>query len=318
MLIWRQSLIELSLVGEAGSISHPMRILLRLLFDRGPLARINLALALEARDDSAAEYERILSLLPIRDAIQRGELHVSHSMLDNAVKILPAFALQLGMALDRGDDLLIITEIGEALLRLNYQAGDVAVRLELGARVPRRVARPGRAVEPRDRIVPQVANFAGLSLSEQIDAIRLQMERTARHEVVVQKVVAAFQGDFAVLEDRNSYDVLLVPHDQGNSYMLLEVKTLDLDEITQTNRAVGQLLWYLWQYVSLAYPNVEIRLGVVFDRRPSNEVSSYLENLSIACIYCEELRFEACNDAARELLPDPRDIPENYAAPPGV
>ncbi len=315
VLIWRRSLIAMSLMDDAANVSHPMRILLRLLADHGPLARIELALALEAQDDGEVEYRRLVSLLPVRDAIDRGALQISQSMLDNAVKILPALTLQLGMAVDRGDGLLAITEIGEAALRFDCQVGDIAI--EQREQQPRRTARRGRPIVAGRHMLPGIGDFVGLSRAEQIEAMRLRSERTARHEDVVQKIAAAFRLNFEVLEDTLSYDVLLVPRNQRDIHILLEIKTLDLDEVAQTNRAVGQLFWYLWQYVRPTYDDARIELGVIFDRAPSDETSSYLQSLSIASFYCEGLRLEGCNDGARELLPQARDVPEDYATPEG-
>ncbi len=320
VLIWRQAVMALSLPDEQGNVSHPMRILLRLLADRGPLARIELALALEARDDGDVEYARVLSLIPIRVAIEREVLPVSKSVVDNAVKILPALALHLGLAADRGDDLLAITEIGDAVLRQDFQFGDIMIATSEGpphAR-RRRVGARKREIVAGQRRPLELAEYETLTRDEQIETLRLRMERTTRHDDVVNKVAAAFREGFHVYEDRASYDALLVPQALPNDHFLLEIKTLDLDEVAQTNRAVGQLSWYLWGYVTPEYENVTVRLGVVFDRRPSEEICRYLQSLSIGVFCCTDLQIEACNDMARLLVPNQRAVPPNYATPEGA
>lgn len=313
--LWRQATIAMRLADSDDSMSHPMRILLRLLADRGPIARIELALALEAKDDGQSEYDRILALVPIRSAIDRGALTVTSNNLANAVKILPALALQLGLAVDLGDDRLQIAEAGKELYKSDFQFGNVSPPVVVWE-VGQRLARRRRAGTTRRRIlrgespVFDPTLLSTLSPEEQIEAARLRSERTRRHEEVVNQVAAAFAPDFTVEEDPLSFDALLVPHEPAENYFVLEIKTLDLDEVDQTNRAVAQLLWYSWAIVSPMYEGRAPLIGVVYDRAPTEETCRYLQSLSIGAFSCFELQITACNEAARTLCPTPIAVPD--------
>lgn len=359
--LWRQAVMTMR-VDADGNVSHPMRILLRILADRGPLPRGELALALEAKDDGEAEYERVLRLVPIEDAKLRGDVFVAASQRDidrarnlrptdaeteeyqrllpikraidrgamvvtqanlaNSVKILPALALQLGLAIDEGDDLIAISEIGATLYRADFQFGEIAVPIETAQPRQANGARTRRVGSNRRRIIPgqlpppfDAETFSARSREEQIETIRLRNERTQRHEDVVHQLAAAFRDRFEVFEDPDSFDALLIPGQTALGHHLLEVKTLDLDEVDQTNRAVAQLFWYRWAKLPADVDATDLRLGVVYDRRPSEDTCRYLQSLNIGAFVCTDLKIEACNEAGFALCPRPVVVPEDYAQP---
>jgi hypothetical protein len=309
--LWRQAVIAMR-VEENGKVSHPMRILLRILAERGPLPRQELALALEAEDDGEAEFERVLGLIPIEVARARGALDVTQAVLANAVKVLPPLALHLGLASKRGKD-LVISEEGSALCNAAFQFGDIVPLAATSRRQRARGESPRRAANVRE-IVPgeepppfDPAAFVARSPEEQVETIRVLHERTKRHEGVVQQLAAAFRDRFEAYEDRASFDALLVPKECRSGPHLLEVKTLDLDEVDQTNRAVAQLFWYRWA----KFPEAErsrLSLGVVYDEKPTEDTCSYLQDLGIGAFVCCERRIEACNDAALSLCPEPLSV----------
>lgn len=359
--LWRQAVMAMRVEAD-GNISHPMRILLRILADRGPLARGELALALEAKDDGEVEFQRVIGLIPIQQAKQRGDIFVADSQRDidrakalkatdagseeyerllpvrealdrgamvvtqanlaNSVKILPALALQLGLAMDQGDELMAITEVGSALYRADFQFGDIAAAAEAPRREKANGARRRRPAGNVRKIVPgeepppfDPAAFAARSREEQIETIRLRNERTKRHQEVVQQLAAAFNDRFEVLEDPDSFDALLMPMEGGLGQHLFEVKTLDLDEVDQTNRAVAQLFWYRWAKLPPEADAANVSLGVVYDRNPTEDTCRYLQSLGIGAFSCCDGRIEACNDAALALCREPLAVPSDYAAP---
>ena len=90
--LWKNSMLQLGLEGTAGEISHPYRILLKLVNTIPGIDTPKLMLALEADNDSEEEFERIciLAQLSIAEIIQ--ETGTSAAMAANAVKILPGIA----------------------------------------------------------------------------------------------------------------------------------------------------------------------------------------------------------------------------------
>src|SRR5919197_36850 len=81
-------------VGDEGELSHPIRILLRLVADNEIVERQGAELALEARDDTHAEYRRISALVGLPEAERITQLGTTEYQFANARKILPAFAEQ--------------------------------------------------------------------------------------------------------------------------------------------------------------------------------------------------------------------------------
>jgi hypothetical protein len=82
--------------GGDGETSHPYQVLLRLIALNPGVTRAKCALALEARNDSDRELNRISNLTDLEEAAIRDHLGVTKSNWDNAKKILPSFAEQLG------------------------------------------------------------------------------------------------------------------------------------------------------------------------------------------------------------------------------
>ena len=187
--IWQVALMNMPL-DDQGDVSHPVRILLRLVEHSGQLAREEMALALEARDDSDAEFQRILGLVPVRQAIQAGTLNTTKYQADNAVKILPSFAEQAGLIV-RPDPFspYTLTAAGQTALGAGLATGPVAVRPQPAPPRQARPAQGGVQTLPADPRMPAAAtSIAALSPEEQAAAARLRFERTARHQMLLGKV----------------------------------------------------------------------------------------------------------------------------------
>ena len=89
-------MLALALPDQHGRVSHPYRILLRLVSDNPGIEIRKLMLAFEARDDSAAEYERVTDLIGMDFLALRQAIGVEQASAANAVKILPSIAVQVG------------------------------------------------------------------------------------------------------------------------------------------------------------------------------------------------------------------------------
>ncbi len=102
--LWKNALLNLSLPDQEGNVSHPYRILLKLVNTLPGIETSKLMLALEAEDDSEREFNRILDFAqnyPIDRIISA--IGTSESMADNAVKILPGIGEQLGHIKRKGN-----------------------------------------------------------------------------------------------------------------------------------------------------------------------------------------------------------------------
>ena len=87
--LWKNSLLQLGLEGTDGEVSHPYRILLKIVNTFPGIETSKLMLALEAENDSDEEFERItnLSQRTIEQIIV--ETGTTDAMAANALKILP-------------------------------------------------------------------------------------------------------------------------------------------------------------------------------------------------------------------------------------
>jgi hypothetical protein len=94
---WREAMLQLGLGN-----SHPYSIMLRLVADRPGIESSKLLLALEAQDDGAKEYARILALSDLTFSQIVAALHISEANARNAVKILPGIAEQTGDLIRNG------------------------------------------------------------------------------------------------------------------------------------------------------------------------------------------------------------------------
>ena len=95
-ILWKNSFFNLGLEGSDGEISHPYRILIKLVQGFPGIETSKLLLALEAENDSVEEFARITSLVDNTYEQIVTEIGTTNSMARNAVKILPAIAVQVG------------------------------------------------------------------------------------------------------------------------------------------------------------------------------------------------------------------------------
>jgi len=135
---WRVVIRNVAHYGGQAEQSHPYQVLLRLVGRKPRISRAKCALALEARDDSPEELDRITELadLPESEILER--LGVSQPNWDNAKKVLPSLAEQL-------KDVIVTRHDGEK----TYRLADAPGRADVGA-----VSSPGSRVsvtrQPRE------------------------------------------------------------------------------------------------------------------------------------------------------------------------
>jgi hypothetical protein len=298
---WQQAILDLTLE-EEGSVSHPVRILLRLVADDEVVARHGLELALEARDDSEAEYERIRALLPLSPNDRLRAIGATEHQVANAVKILPSFAEQANLIHRASPQLpYTLTEAGHAALGEGIVARPVELRPEIRAPRRRRTRGAPRRASARSAEAGTAAtpdDWSSLSHEEQIAATRLRFERTARHQELLRQLIEALsQLDGERLEDPASFDLLDVPSGDG-PLTLFELKTIEADELTQTRLAVGQLLSYEHLVVRPRWPGRDVRRVAVFEEPIDDDLSAFLAEVGIAAFVMVDGALEALNDRA--------------------
>jgi len=288
---------------DGGAVSHPGRVLLRLVGERGPFAsRDGMELAFEARDDSEGEFVRVLSLLGSMTRDRAAAMGASEYQMTNAVKILPSLMIQAGMIAQVAGG-FIATPAGCLALGL---AGPVDPGLgRLGGRRLRHALRP---VPPGHRQVDR--NSAGqgrdgqvpagrpLSPEEQLEAVLLRVERTEGHQRLVRRI-AQWGTPWDMFEGLLSYDLLMIP--PVGDVVLWEAKTISGDAPTQVRLAAGQLLYYQHFHVEPSWAGKTVRRAAAFDADIGPELATFLDWLGIGAFVFEDRGPRALNDAAREI-----------------
>jgi len=301
---WHTALLDMAVPDQLGQVSHPIRILLRLVGHFGNLMREELALALEAADDTQAEFDRITGLIPLQDAIANHRLQVSEFQLANAVKILPALAEHTGLIARQGPNFpYSLTDAGRNALDVAFEVGPVAV----GPRFRRAPARDRGGVRtlPPDPTIPRAPDDAAwntLTADDQVTAIRLRFERTARHQATLRRLADLLRATFQLFEGTASFDlVALREAHPDESLVLFEIKSLEADAHTQARLAVGQLAYYEYFVVTGRWRGRGIRKAVVFDGDIDEGLAAFLDSLGVAA-------FECARDALRPLNPSGEEL----------
>lgn len=303
---WRVAISRIRLGSHDRGISHPYRVLLRLVNARPGITRAMCALALEAVDDSDEELARVLQLADTGDedvVWERigGEAN-RRSNWDNAKKILPAFAEQLGDVLkDRqslfpiGQPLPARPEPIQAEVQPAGERDAPAEAVERPAepiRVNHRevnsdtIARAGQQSD--EHATPPELNIPDEAAIAATNAIRA--ERLTRHNRLVRAVAQRLaRAGASLVED--PFDCF-ARMDDGD--LLIEVKTLSghaADERARVRDALAQLLYYR----SFALPEDcdEAVLVAMFEARPSDQHINWLQEQGIAVVWANGADFES-------------------------
>ena len=223
--LWRRALLDMRLGDERGRISRPYRILLRLVAELPGISKPYSGLCLESADDSAAEFDRIVSVASRPNPTATMDELAGAHMARDSIKILPSLAEQLG------DIMTISPRVADTLLDSRFViAADEAMRNLTRRRfVPRRRAVGGARRGQR----------SGRSLVRKYDP-DLVGERFDAHEDCLDRFSEKFPA--AVERFHAIYDLLLVRH--GAALLLVEAKTIRGDERLQVRTALGQLYFY--------------------------------------------------------------------------
>ena len=312
---WRRAILDLRHTG-GGDVSHPYQVLLRLVARKPGITRAKCALALEARNDSPEELDRIVALADLPEDQIRARIGVTKSNWDNAKKVLPRFAEQLGDVIKTGENYRLAdapgrADAGEAEpargrvepahravpARAEAVAGD---RREGGVRAPRtsRAVTIGRAATADDwdevQIPPDLDPVAAA------EAARLRRERLRRHNLIVQELARRLTAAGARLFE-DPFDVLALVDATG---ILSEVKTLDgteADERDRVQEALAQLLYYEGFVTQPVVGEAPIRKIACFERATSEPHRQWLNRQGIGVIWKERDGF-GLDALARDFL----------------
>jgi hypothetical protein len=298
--LWRAALLGLTLEDKSGNASHPVLILLRLV-ERWPIYhRDGMELALEAKDDGQVELDRVLRLLQLSSDDRLEKLGVSKSRRNNARKIFPALAEHAGLIEQQSTrHPWTLTQLGKQAVEAGGELGPSTGRQRssrgpLRFRSAPRRRRAGRRSSTRSR-------RRALSPAEQAAAEQLLYERTERHEDLVDRVMDHLPSACkAAEEDRFSFDLLVDPGPK-KELVLLEMKTLESDEVSQARRAVGQLLFYEKVVVPQNWPDRKVLSAAVFEAAIAEELSDFLQAVSIGSLWCDEVGLHPLNRSGRRI-----------------
>ena len=290
---WRSAMHGLTLETIPGSISHPYRLLLRLMAANPGLEKQKLLLALEATDDSDGEFARIVQLSKKTVAQIVKNIGVSKSNAANAIKILPSIAQQLGDISEKKGACFpravnITTEEGSLFVIPSLPA--IASFKSLSEVTPENIAAS-----------PIFSEGVSVAL-DLADAIALRKKRTIEHNNAVRSLATVLHNAKFKLY-QYPYDCLAI--DGNNRSLMAEIKTLDgspADERQQAERALGQLKGY--RHFSIPadckkHPFVEL---AAFTRRPSNETIGFLRACGIYTTWQDGKEWRALGKSGEQVL----------------
>lgn len=275
--LWRDALLSLTLTDLNGNVSHPYRILLRLIADFPGIETPNLLLALEAKDDSPSEYTRVLKLANSSFSTIVAKLGIGEANARNAVKLLPSLAEQVGDISRYGGRTYLQAWVGATEDSLSDTRG--------GAEFEKTEPTDPVEVAPED-IAPMPAfEDAAASLVDLSASIEMRKLRTKVHQETTVSL-ARIIGAAGFRTFANPYDCLGYKRRTGG--ILLEVKTLDgtrADERRQSERALGQVKGYLHFSVPSRMKAPKLIEVVGFSNSPSETTVAFLRENAVCCCW---------------------------------
>jgi hypothetical protein len=302
---WRAVIRNISHVDHRGT-SYPYQVLLQLVARKPGITRAKCALALEARNNSADELDRIVALADLPESEIIEQIGETRSNWDNAKKVLPKFAEQLGDVIRSGQSYVIADSPGRANQDQGHEAEAVAAAVAeakavvndgAASRAPR-VPRTARKVEGNqigtgndadesDEGEPALPMLDPVAAAE---AIALRLDRLRRHNALVRRLAIRLQAAGAEIYV-DTFDLLAMHADVG---ILVEVKTLDgseADERERVRHALSQLLYYesfVTRPVAGAKP---IRKIACFENPITEAHRDWLNTQGIGAIWEHEEKF---------------------------
>jgi len=297
MDFWRRTIRNLK-HGDAGQVSHPYQVLLRLVGQKPGITRAKCALALEAQNDSPQELARIVALADLSEEEIRERIKETESNWDNAKKVLPAFAEQLQDVVRDGQSFMLADAPGRADAGTAQQGErKVVVRAPRTSRLvtPNTIGRAGTKIRSDEFNIAREVNPAAIA-----EAKRLLSARLRRHNLIVQELASRLDGA-KLYED--PFDLLALIEAIG---ILFEVKTLDGTDADQKDRvrdALAQLLYYEAFVATPIIGEAAVHKIACFEGPVSDAHREWLNNSGIGVIWKVENDFEG-DALAKDFLGD--------------
>jgi len=281
--LWKNSLLQLGLEGTDGEVSHPYRILLKIVNAFPGIETPKLMLALEAENDSEEEFDRISNLAQrsIEQIIE--DTGTSTSMAANAVKILPGIAEQLG-------DIERVNSKAYPIGQLVITEDEITTEEQ-----PTRRARADfRGTNSGDIARDPVLNAVSSVSIDLAEAIRIRQRRLAEHQEIVRQLAALNESKgFQLFEGK--FDCLAI---KGDTALLYEVKTIlesSADEEKQTVKGVGQLKYYKYSIVDKQMGFSKIKEVLVFSHKHNNGIIDFCSSENIRVVWKDGETFQVFN-----------------------
>lgn len=288
--LWRNTIIQMQHHGGDETASHPYQVLLRLIARCPGITRAQCALALEAKDDSREELERILNLAPKDEDEIISTINTTRTNWDNGKKILPHFAEQLNDVQKKGQQFYL-----NSLEKLQSQ-GTSTQKTETSLSRKRRgasqvtadtIAKAGTEDsfdEKEEEYLPETPE----AIKERRSKIK---DRLTRHNKLVKRVASILEAKNARLYE-HPFDCLACFTNLG---FLIEVKTLDgteADEIDRVRGALSQLLYYE-SFVITSFVKEEHTIKIAcFENKISDKHIEWLAKSGIFTIWAKNNIFE--------------------------
>ena len=291
--LWKNSFLQLGLEGTDGEISHPYRILLKLVQDKSGIETKKLMLTLEAENDSIEEYERIVALSELTLEEIRQSTGTSISMADNATKILPGIAEQLGDIVRRGNYAFPIGRI-------------VITEDEISTEIPPEATNPEGVLYSQYRPVTSVTiaidpifNTISTVSIDYTESIRIRQQRLSEHQEIVRQL-GLFCEERAFELYEGKFDCLSTMEETA---LVFEIKTIlssMSDQEKQTVKGVGQLKYYNFSIVNRQMEYEDIKEFLVYSQKPQLSLIEFCVAENIKVIWLEDAIFRIYDPVSNE------------------
>jgi len=297
--LWKNALLQLALEGTDGEISHPYRILLKIVNSFPGIETQKLMLSLEAENDSEEEFERISALANLSIAQIIKETRTSVAMAENAVKILPGIAEQL-------NDIERISNKAYPIGHVIVTEDEVSTEEDFDAPTKERVT--FKKVSSSDIAKDPTINIISSVSIDLSDAIKTRQKRLAEHQEIVRLL--------AILNEKCGFNLFEGKFDclgiKGDAALLYEVKTIlesATDQEKQTVKGVGQLKFYKFSIVEKQMGLSDIREILVFSIKPDARIIDFCSAENIAVIWRDGNSFQIFNiQAGRDNSFNPDEL----------